>query len=105
MDLFVSQQKSKLDHVAKQAAQVQEPEHVMALVILALLNSLPSPSIPHRKKKMLKKKEDKCLIPEHQQWKLTKSLHNATHYRRDGSLPLWEASSGKGNKITVRKVQ
>ena len=104
MDLFVSQQKSKLDHVAKQAAQVQEPEHVMALVIgPPELSTLPQYS--PQEKENAEKKEDNCLIPEHQQWKLTKGLHNATHYRRDGSLPLWEASSGKGNKITVRKVQ
>ena len=35
----------------------------------------------------LDKKEEKVLIPEAQQWKLTKSLHDANHYGRDA---LWD---------------
>ena len=50
-------------------------------------------------------KRDKVLIPEAQQWKLTKSLHDATHYGRDA---LWDlvqkVFSGKGLKRTVKQV-
>ena len=62
---FVSQGNSKADQIAEQAAQLQEPEQVMALVIgppelpslpqySPHLNYLAFPSIPHRNKKMLR---------------------------------------------------
>ena len=64
---------------------MQGAEQVMALVI-APLNSLAFPSIPHRKKKMLRngtmrkkstgwhEKEEKVLTLEAPQWKFMKSL-------------------------------
>ena len=51
------------------------------------------------------KKEDKLLIPEAQQWKLTKSLHDANHYGRDALWDLMQkAFTGKGLKRTVKQV-
>ena len=51
------------------------------------------------------KKEDKVLIPEAQQRKLTKSLHDATHHGRDAPWDLIEkASSGEGLKRPVKQA-
>ena len=88
----------------------------MALVIVPP-KLLTSPSIPCRNKEMLKKwgyekestgwykKEDKVLISEAQQWKLTKSLHDATHYGRDAILDLIQKTfSGQGLKRRVKQV-
>ena len=113
---FVSQGNSKADQIAKQAARLQEPEQVIALVVgPPELPSLPQYS-PQEQENAEKwgyekgstgwyKKEDKVLIPEAQQWKLTKSLRDATHYGRDA---LWDwmqkAFSGMGLKRTVKQV-
>ena len=71
-----------------------EPEQVMALVI----GSPEFPSLPQHSPQEHENPEKwgyekgstdwyenevKVLIPEVQQWKLTKSLHDATHYGRD----------------------
>ena len=51
------------------------------------------------------KKEEKVLIPEAQQWKLTKSLHDATHHGREAPRDLTQkASSGEGLKRPVKQV-
>ena len=45
------------------------------------------------------------LIPEAQQWKLTKSLHDATHYGRGALWDLMQkAFSGKELKRTIKQV-
>ena len=90
----MSRGNSKADQTAKQEARLQEPEQVMALVI----GPPEVPSLPQYSREEQEnaekwgyekgstgwyKKEDKFLIPEAQQWKFTKSLHDATHYGRD----------------------
>ena len=50
-------------------------------------------------------KKEEVLIPEAQQWKLTKSLHDANHYGRDALWDLMQkAFTGKGLKRTVKQV-
>ena len=115
MDLMWAKETPKLITDCKKAAQLQEPEQGMALVI-GPLTSLAFPSIPHRNRKMLRngavrretqtsilyRKKDNILTPEAQWWKLTKSLHDATHYRQH---VLWGLMSktflGNGLNSTV----
>ena len=106
----MSQGDSKVYQIAKKAAQLQEPEQVMALVIdHPELCSLPqySPKEQENAEKqgyekgsiVWYKKEGKVLIPKDQKWKLTKSLQDATHYWRDA-----KAFTMKGIKRTLRQV-
>ena len=80
----MSQGNNKADQIAKQAVRLQEPEQVMALVIgppeLPSLSRYPPQEQENAEKWGYEKgstgwykKEDKVLIPEAQQWKLTKS--------------------------------
>ena len=95
---FVSQGNIKADETAKQGSGLQKSEQVMALLIALLWAPWHSPVFPTGSRKCRKmglweastgwyKKEDKVLIPETQQWTLTKSLPDATHY---GSSALWD---------------